>query len=665
MTTNSKLISLAIAAMVLFPAPATNAQTVFAPGADPELDAHMLRHDRMFHLLHAYPFGVGLTAGYGSQDSLDTIIAFLDQTDSDDVEAVTGKHPYELISGYEGPAGIGLRGGGAVPATAFKYMALKSEGAPEEILAPVRTEIERLLQYMWVIHVITGIPQGIARGAMLMHAEDPAKPPLPHGVPNTTPLFDEEGNPLPPEKNNGEDRPDNSGGLLPEGLWYWVDSCSKDQLVGWVAAMATLYDAAKDDPDIDQALVEQLQEVARGISEGFRHKYEFKAMNGQTYEYDLVIMDADGRPTQHHDLHPLSIEKAYMPPESKVYNVFNLVMALGIVKGLYHVAGDPETETFLYEELLQSRGYLEMVPIDEDAGAALDYVFAGSNTNFSNVNMISIALFLNIYFEKDPTVLERMRGYMENRWWDFPGVTQSVRFLKQPYFHAFYEAMTTRGTDPERTSETAELLKAFPLGPYVSKDIQNCDDNELQTGTCLAVDGATQLTLESMSSWGDHPVATLALDPSIRPPSNFNARTNPFQVNGGGGQGLNPGGDLLSAYWLLRYLPARPAGEAARSPNARDHVWLGEPPANPEPAPEPTPDDVDILAPEPDGRQDTPADAMATGDTVEPAGSASKDGCAMSHSPSAPPPAYLFLVLLLLACLRTFLRQSPPRGRRS
>ncbi len=562
------------------------AEAVFPVGGDPDLDAHMLAQDRVFHRLHARPFGVGLTGGYVDAAALQAIQDFLGQNVSDDVEAVTGKHPYELFSNYEGPSGIGLRGGGAALATAFKYMALKAEGAPEELLALARADVVRLLEYMWVIHVITGIPQGIARGAMLMHSEDPEEPPLPHGVPELVPLFGEDGEPYEEEKTNGTNRADNSGGILPQGLWYWVDSCSKDQLVGWVATMAALYDAAAGDPDIDATLVERLQEVARAIGAGFRVAYPFQSFDGTTRDYDLVIMDADGRPSKHHDLHPLSIEGVYMPPDSPIYNVFNLIMGLGIVKGLYHVSGDPEAEAFLYDVLLQNRGYLEMVPVDSDIGLALDYVFAGTNTNHSNVNMVSIALFLNVFYEKDPTVLERMRGYVENRWWDFEGKSESVRFLKQPYFHAFYEAMTTTGTDPDRVAQTAALLKAFPLGPYVGEARINCDEDELAAGTCLAVDGETQLTLASMTSWGNDPVATEALDPSIRPTSNFNARSNPFQVNGGGGGGLMPGGDLLAAYWLLRYLPARSEGEAARSPNARDHIWLGDPPETVEPSPE-------------------------------------------------------------------------------
>ncbi|MGM0577972.1 MAG: hypothetical protein ACQEXJ_19755 [Myxococcota bacterium] len=55
----------------------------------------------------------------------------------------------------------------------------------------------------------------------------------------------------------------------------------------------------------------------------------------------------------------------------------------------------------------------------------------------------------------------------------------------------------------------------------------------------------------------------------IRPPSNFDARSAPFKVNGGGGDRLNPGGDLLASYWIARYMQVNAPGETNVSPFAR------------------------------------------------------------------------------------------------
>jgi hypothetical protein len=157
-----------------------------------------------------------------------------------------------------------------------------------------------------------------------------------------------------------------------------------------------------------------------------------------------------------------------------------------------------------------------------------------------------------------------------------------------------------------------------------------------------------------MSSWGDNPVANEALDPSIRPPSNFDARSNPFKVNGGGGQGLNPGGDLLSAYWLLRYLPVREAGSAAQSPLARNHIWLGDPPFSPEPRVEPSAEtDTNDVAEHFTGSE--MSDETITADaTAGPQKKSSSKGCSAGPSGSVFP---TFLLLLLVALALTATRR--------
>jgi hypothetical protein len=51
------------------------------------------------------------------------------------------------------------------------------------------------------------------------------------------------------------------------GAWIWVDSCSKDQLVGQVFGLVAPYDAMLDDPDIDQSLVERMRTDARQLGQ--------------------------------------------------------------------------------------------------------------------------------------------------------------------------------------------------------------------------------------------------------------------------------------------------------------------------------------------------------------------------------------------------------------
>jgi len=613
---------LVLAVVLLVPSFAA-AKPAFAPGTDTELDRKMLNHTRYFYQISARPFGIGVTGGYKDAAALQTIKDFLAQDATDDFETATDVHPYTILSAYEGAAGIGLRGAGAAPATAFRYMALKAEGAPKAQLDAARKDVVRAINAVLVAHTITGVPRVLARGLARMKSEEATGPAdIPLNPPTTVPLADDQGAPLPQPKNNGVDRADNSGGVLPVGTWFWQDSCSKDQMVGWVLAMATLYDAAKGDPDIDQGLVAALQQEAREIGAGLRETHPFSAMDGQTYDYDLVIMDADTRPTLHWDLNPLSVDaNVNLPPDSTSLNRFNMVMAMGIVKALYHVSGDPDAETFLYGELLGNRNYLEHLAATGD----VDYIYMDANTNFSNVNMIAMALFLNVWFEKDPLVLARAREYMETQWWNVAGLIQTAKNCKQPFFHALYLAMTDKGFDASLAKQTATLLKAYNLEPYVDEKRNNCDPAELAAFECTALDGTTILHLQKdadgkpLLGWGKNYVATEALDPSIRPTSNFDARSNPFQVNSQDGStdsgltgGLNPGGDLNAAYWLLRWLPD--PGNGVVSANARDHMAV----------PGTLPDAVETVEPVPEAIPE--AVPEATSDVVEPADVTSPDG---------------------------------------
>jgi hypothetical protein len=570
-------ISFSLFAFICLMAPLAQAAPILPAGGSPELDAHMHRHGRQFFGINAVPFGLSLDAHAKDLEAIDLINAFLAQSDSDDVVAVTGKHPYELLSGYGEYGDLGFFGGVGVAGTAFAYQTLRREGASEEILARWRERVVRAAESWHLFYVLSGGNGVVARGIRRMVSEFPDQPPLPVQYPEMLPLFDDDGKPLPQPKNNGTYREDNSGGLLPEGEWIWKDSASKDQVSGQIFAMIALYDAMKDDPDIDQALVTRMQADALGLAKVLMTKREIENIEGPAGkgEYDLIIMDADGRPTFHHDLNPLSLEKLYLTEEQGSWNVFNLFMAVGVMKGLYHVTGDPEVEAYIYEELLANRNYMQLMKDSLDgAKGALDYIYAGTMTNFDNPDMTGVALWLALYTETDPEVADVLHFFLEQGWWQRANESHTAALCKQPFWHAIYLGLTRTGVQPSTVKELQELLLAFDLGPYWNPLRINCDEEEIAAGECLAVDGKTVLTLEAQEEGGSW-MATEALDPSIRPPSNFDARSNPYRVNGGGGMRLNPGGDLLAAYWMGRYLEASEPGSSNRSPFARSHMPVG------------------------------------------------------------------------------------------
>jgi len=549
------------------------AEPIFPAGEYPGLDQKMKQHSRQYYLFNALPFGLSLNGHVADQAGRDLIDQFLAQTASDDVEAVVGQHPFEILSSYGEYGDLGFFGGVALAGTAYEYLTLKREGAPAAEVEKARARVVRAAESWHIFYVVTGGGGLVARGIHRLVPEDPGDPPVPGAVPELLPLFDQNGDPLPQPKDNGTYRPDNSGGVLPANVWIWIDSCSKDQLVGQVFGMVALYEAIKDDPDIDQGLVARMQEDARLAGEMLMTERDVGAMEGCTGTglYDLIIMDADGRPTYHHDLNPYSLEKLYMDPETGSFNRFNLLMAMGVIKGLHHISGDERLEEYLYQELLDKREFLDMVNRDE---GAVDYIYMGINTNFDNPDMTSLALWLSIYLENDPQVTAVLRTFLEEGWWRREGESHTAALCKQPLWHAIYMALTDRGVNAALPGELADLLLGFNLGPYWNDRRENCDADEIAAGECLAVDGQTVLTLEGTSSGGSW-MATEALHPGIRPPSDFDARSNPFDVNGGGGLRLNPGGDLQAAYWIGRYMQANSAGQTNLSPNAREHMPVG------------------------------------------------------------------------------------------
>jgi hypothetical protein len=637
---------------LLAPASLT-AAPIYPPDKFPDLHEQMERHSRQFYNINAHPFGLSLDAHAKDQASREVIEQFLEQSSTYDIKEATGKHPYELLISYGEYGDLGFFGGVAVAGTAYEYMTLRRDGATPELLERARQRVVRAADSWHIFYVASGGNGVVARGIRRMVAEHEDEPTLPVTYPEMIDLFDEDGQPLPQPKNNGAYRWDNSGGVLPEDEWIWKDSASKDQVSGQVFAMVALYDAMKDDPDIDQTLVDRLSADALGLAQVLMVKREISQLEGPVGfgEYDLIIMDADGRPTYHHDLNPYSLEKLYLDPATGSYNVFNLFMALGVMKGLYHVTGDPEIEEYIYTELLHDRDFLGMAKraLDPTQGA-LDYIYAGTMTNFDNPDMTAIALWLNIYLETDAEVLAVLRNFLEVGWWQREGEAHTAANCKQPLWHALYMGLTDEGIPPALIAEAEDLLLGFNLGPYWNDVRINCDEDEIAAKECLAVDGQTVLQLSKTD--GDDIMATEALHPSIRPPSNFDARSNPFEVNGGGGMRLNPGGDLLCAYWLGRYFSANAPGETNVSPFAQQHMPVG---GWPEVVPEPIPDAAaDItsppdLSPQPEAVPDVATDSTPPADEAAPA--PKKDGgCSTKTTPASP--ALLLLLLLALCIVR-------------
>lgn len=672
--------------VVLAALPAAADPVLPGPPALVDLHARMARHGRQFWTFNTRPFGLSLDVYVPDAAARGAIEAFLKQDAVEDFATFDGGHPYARISGFGEHGDLGFFGGVALAGTTYEYRVLKRDGAVADLLSKARARVVRAADAWHVFYVVTGGNGVVARGIQRLGGDDLGEagaPEIPGATPDAVPLADAEG-PLPRPKDNGSYRADNSGGVLPAGQWMWIDSASKDQLVGQMFGMVALYDALADEPDA-APLLERMRQDARGVFQVLKTKREILGLEGcaGSGEYDLMIMDADGRPTMYHDLNPLSIEKIYLPEGSTQFNVFNLFMAFAILKSIHHVTGDDAVADYLYGELLGARGYLAKMQAF-DGPDALSYLYLGLNTNTDVPDMTGVALFLGLYLETDDVVRAALRRYLEDGWWAPPNEPFAASLSKQPLWHALYLAVTDRDGKAV-ADDLAGLLSRFPAGDpatggYWDDPRINCDEAELAAKQCLAIDGKTIIEIAGIDKDGS-PVAKEALDPSIRPNSNFNARSNPFDPNGGGGgRMLNPGGDLLAAYWMGRYFPLGAGG--SRSPFARDHAPV--PGTTDDPVPETAevpvsaevvetadgdvpnadaaPDAAVADAPAPDltAGDDVPADVPATDSGVKKGGGS---GCAASAGSSPVSASVLLLLSGIVAGLWSVRRRRPQPDR--
>ena len=526
------------------------------PGFDPDLETKALRYAQQFHGLVAVPFGMSLEADISDLSYRVLVDDWLTNSDLDEnFEEYTGTHPYDIVDQYGEFGDLGMFGGMASLGDVFRYALVRDEGtASKANLDELRQNVIDLMDALHICVDIVGDTGVIVRGLRPRG--------LPGGDPETLPLFDLYGNPLPLNKTTNEWREDNSvGGLYPD--WIWEDNTSKDQLDGFVLSMGAVWDVVADDPDISQDLKERLQADAASIGD------KLMIVAPETGLY-LSIRDADGRLTRFHDLHPLELEGIVLPP--LIGNGFNSVMALGVIKTIAFITGGQRFKDF-FDELIEQEDFLRYVD------QTYKFVNVGPYTNWSNINMAFCAIYPLLRYEAENDLFEYWQAVLQDDLWDsyFPG--WPVSRTHQGYFAVIHAAFAQDGTDNTAADWAAEDLSGFPVPPYWNAPyIENCDEDEIAAGVCLAVDGTTVIELAGIDIggqfyfWpghGDDPQAQEPVPRNVRPPSNFNWRSSPYEVNGGGGWRLNPGGDFHGAYWFGRYLRR---GNTARI-NVSSNAW--------------------------------------------------------------------------------------------
>jgi hypothetical protein len=517
------------------------AQSLVPGPSDPQYDAALAAkaegYNTELHQFMTRPLGFGLEAFVMDPANRQLIDDFFD-AGAADFQAFSGKHPYEVITAYAEEGDLGMFGGVEAAGDAFRYAALRDEAAPKAQVDAAREQLKKAMQGLHWYTQITGVPGATARGLRRVTPEA-GEPPVPNlPTPPLVPLFDDAGMPLPQPKD-GAWRADQSGQLP---FLIWADNPSKDQLDGYVFALGAAYDATKGDSTFPQDLVTQLQADAAAIGQRLMRKVEISP--GVTA--DLVIVDADGRPTGAHDLSAEEYIEGAVAADP--LNGFNALMALGVMRTLFHISGDEQIGKFYFDELVTKRRYLS------SAKSTISIMYMGTATNFSNVNMAFLVAYDVLRYENDPTLAAHYRDILETELYH-PGSSRQAGGLGQSLFDFIYAGFHDGGADA--AAQGLQTLKEWPPAPWWYVSVVNCDDDELDAGVCLAVDGTTVIHLANGDAHGGGAVAQEVLPMRLRPPSDFEWRDDPFSPNGGGvPELLCPGGDFHAAYWMGRWLKA-------------------------------------------------------------------------------------------------------------
>jgi len=507
-------------------------------GFDADLAARATQHDRVFHGLIAQSTGVNteITIDPAETALLEEFVA----SDGWDFEEVTGRPVTALVTGWSKAAG--LYAGVGIAADAFRYGVLRDEGAACADVERARAQLLRSIEGLHRASAITGVPGVIARGYARRD-----QPGLGASV-TTTPLADDAGNPLPPEKDNGTWREDNSSaGDYPE--YVWEDSCSRDMMMGWATAYGAVWEVVRLDPTIDDAVKADLRADARALARSL--------MTVQESGYDLEIRDADGRRTFHGILHEESIDTVYTPG---IFNGPNAMMAAGAVAAIAMAAGDDEVQAWLDDELLGSRALHELA---RDRSGLLDF---GVSTNFSGYNMVFTAGLLAQRLTCDASARSVFATALDDVLYDPAGEERQPVEQGQALYDLagligrrgdFAWGAAAAGTDADVLASVTDTLRAYPEAPVRDTYVENCDVDEIESGDCIGVDGVTPITVLETTGWNDAVVAAAPIPWSVRPPSNYHWRSNPYEVNRGNpaGTGVLSAVDFRFVYWMARWLP--------------------------------------------------------------------------------------------------------------
>ena len=522
------------------------------PATNTALAAKAAAYERQFHTFSAAPFGLSLDAIIPDAGDRALVDGFLAQTAQPDFLAFTtaqgnARSVHDVVAFYDEHGDLGMFAGFAAAGDAFRYVALRDGG---EDATTARTQLLAAIASFHIAATITGTPGTVARG--IHRLDEPGTPPATQAPPSTCPQAGDRGDTW---------RPDGSG-HYPD--WIYVDNNSKDQMLGYVYALGAFWDAVYGDTTIPAAIRDQIRGDALALAQSLMTPVPL----GLGGSVDLIVRDWHDCPTEHLDLNPRVVpiggwDPLILAADSTQQNGWNALAALGVIRTLYHITGDATVGHYYYDELVGTRDYPTLMTSGIVHVGAM-YQSGSPSTNFSNVNMAFVAAYGVLRYESDPALRAKYEQMLQSELWDLPH-PHDAKSTQQAFFNLMESAFRTAGNDAPTTAAAAAQLADWATPPYWDFTVENCDAGELAAGTCTAIDGTTQITLVAANDTHSR----TPLPKRLRPPSDFEWRSDPRSVNGGGGQRLNAGGDFIGAYWLGRVLLDAGSGAANLSPFAR------------------------------------------------------------------------------------------------
>ncbi|MBI2377924.1 MAG: hypothetical protein HYV07_28230 [Deltaproteobacteria bacterium] len=506
------------------------------PGFDDSLADRAAAYDRVHFALSSYATGMSADLSLATTASVaerDLVQGFVERGTGYTFEAFAGKRPEELFVFNKS---TGLYSGAGIVADAYRYGALRDAGAACDDVDHARRALATAIDGLIVAARIDGVPGVTARSVLRLD--------FPHPDVTTTPLFDASGSPLPPEKNNGEWRDDQTGSY---SNWVWEDSISRDMILGWAFAYGALWEVIAADPTFDEAKKAALRADAADMARAL--------MKVRESGYDLEIPDADGRLTFHAYLNENVVDRILAPG---VRNGFHATMAIGIVASLAYASGDAEIAAYLTQELLGRRELAKMASDD------MVVVNLGVGSNFSTFNMAFTAMLMAQRFVDVDPANAFLEDALLHELYTKPEASdeRQPKDMHQSLFDLTYAAGKSgakagrAGTDPDATARDSALqtLREYAPAPVWDERVINCDEAEISSGSCVLLDGTSAHVLGEVARNGGL-VTKEPIPMRVRPRSNYHWRSDPYRPNGdGGGRNLYPAVDWRFAYWLGRWV---------------------------------------------------------------------------------------------------------------